>query len=240
MLSMAPRHELDTECPTSFGTFLTATSGPRGGAGAVRSCNYSVTCYLLLSCLQGARSPYRGGCTGCRPQWTALHRRSSEGGRSVGRSRQAVDRSRRSCDRNDRGVGLSPGARNTILGSRLDCKVMQPSRNTHPHRHPLAARSRAASEALICTTDECRPAPSRRLFDQSVCFVTRRRGARRGTSTRNAVRRRLCYSHFSKRQPDPASASQDARPQLWAGACPPRALPAAAAPAAATLLPKFV
>ena len=54
---------------------------------------------------------------------------------------------------------------------------------------------------------------------------------------------KLRVPYFSKRQPkqatDPASFSQDARPQHWAGACPPRALPAAAAPAAATLLPKF-
>jgi hypothetical protein len=54
---------------------------------------------------------------------------------------------RRSCDRNDRGIGLSPGARNTIMDSRLDVKSC--SRHTTP-----TGGSITRGEALICTTDE--------------------------------------------------------------------------------------
>ena len=141
--------------------------------GVVRSYKDSVTCYLLLSCLQGAAllivavthaadrsapaveaveaSP--GGDKYVRYSRTALTLRSSfSSSSSAPRGAPFVDyhlgeARRRSCDRNDRGIGLSPGARNTIMDSRLDVKSC--SRHTTP-----TGGSITRGEALICTTDE--------------------------------------------------------------------------------------
>ena len=86
--------------------------------------------------------------------------------RAADRSAPAVEGGRggrrRSCDRNDRGVGLSPGARNTILDSRLDVKSC--SRHATP-----TGGSITRGEALICTTDEH---SGRRAAD--LALVTRR------------------------------------------------------------------
>ena len=67
---------------------------------------------FLLSSLQGSRRCLQGRLHGLQTANRPL---------CTGRSRRSR-RSRRSCDRNDRGVGLSPGARNTIRDSRLDVK----------------------------------------------------------------------------------------------------------------------
>ena len=99
--------------------------------GAVRSSiTQALACLLLLL--------NRRRLQGCRAPQIDRSAPAVEGGRG-GR--------RRSCDRNDRGVGLSSGARNTILDSRLD--VRSCSRHATPTGGWIAR-----GEALICTTDE--------------------------------------------------------------------------------------
>ena len=116
-------------------TVLTATSGPPGGA--VR-CGRAITLlpasFLLCSLQALLTGRLHGLQTANRPLCTGPSRRS-RGGRG-GRG-----------DRNDRGVGLSPGARNTIRDSRLDVKSCR--------RHAtLTGGWIARCDALICTTDE--------------------------------------------------------------------------------------
>ena len=55
---------------------------------------------------------------------------------------------RRSCDHNDRGVGLSPGARNTTLNQRAVERTLCSDQSAH------AGGWITRGEVLICTTDE--------------------------------------------------------------------------------------
>ena len=118
-------------------TVLTATSGPRGGA--VR-CGRAITVLhgsLLLFCLQGSIC-LQGRLHGCRLPQIDRSARAVEAVEAVVGGRGG---------RNDRGVGLSPGARNTIRDSRLDV--------TSCRRHAtLTGGWIARGDALICTTDE--------------------------------------------------------------------------------------
>ena len=106
---------------------------------------------------------------------TTANRPLCKGGRG-GRSGR-----RRSCDRNDRGVGLSPGARNTIRDSRLDVTSCRRhgSRNTH-WRLDRARRRAHLHHRRVTSAKSAALRPECLLRDSTTKRSSRSVGAERG------------------------------------------------------------